>query len=659
MDVRSINKLFPKIVNLEHFPLKVLLNIFEQLDYMDLYNLSEYSARFEGIAKIILNDRYSREYFVVDDTKHKRKTYISFFDRFGNEIKAINAKNIKMNEPYPGYLQETPWITRLLDRTKNLEKLMLQKLYVEFLFWHVNENLTHLTFCDCYIQPHDGLPKFRNLKKLAVIDGALLTFESLTVIVHNNPSLERLILSDSLYNRRTDVNSRYPFNRLMELVAANLNGLKEFGYVPRSRHLFHFPQQISTDPPAEHVIDGFFRSIRHLESLALSSNVDVFMDLTELMHRVLVECKSIKHLKLYDIDADDMEMFHIIQSFEKIESLAIACNDFGNEIYVTVEHLPFLRDLDIALRVLEDIDWTFALELLRKCPTLERLTVAGDAGDGKIEMFGTDRFYTQFMDTVQSRNIHLTVKFRDQIIGRISRHEVTWRNKLMRWTGCNENSSNFNLLDLVKEPTNAAAKAEQSNLFDLVIGYLDLNSLYSLSKANDKCAQLVKNYVEQNSQRNGTFVITDEFSSDYTGIFMFAEYVTNLRVNILYENIEDFAYLQYFLEGFDNITNMHIHTETDVTPHLLIASQVRHLIFDGPGFRYYSQLHELSAVCPGLETLELKQRFNGHLDETDKEPLEFQHLKRFTLKYFKDIDHQVENLKTIFKDTKTKLCLNI
>lgn len=55
-DVRSINKQFPKIDNLEHFPLKVLVNIFEQLDDNDLYNLADKSCRFESIAKIVLND---------------------------------------------------------------------------------------------------------------------------------------------------------------------------------------------------------------------------------------------------------------------------------------------------------------------------------------------------------------------------------------------------------------------------------------------------------------------------------------------------------------------------------------------------------------------------------------------------------------------------
>lgn len=90
MDVCTMNKLFPKIDNLEHFPLKVLLNIFTRLNYMDVYNLAEKSARFEKIAKIVLSDRYTHEYFAVDKTNRNKKAIVDFFNRFGGEIKAIN-----------------------------------------------------------------------------------------------------------------------------------------------------------------------------------------------------------------------------------------------------------------------------------------------------------------------------------------------------------------------------------------------------------------------------------------------------------------------------------------------------------------------------------------------------------------------------------------
>lgn len=160
-DVRTINKLFPKIENLEHFPLKVLLNIFEQLDCMDLYNLAEHSYRFESIAKMVLNERYLNEYFIVDEIKHSQDTYIDFFKRFGSVIRAFKAKNIK--EIHLRF----SWIDSLVNRAKNLEKVILERFPIEFVFRHMNKNITHLSLRDCYYQPEPNiLSQFRNLEKI-------------------------------------------------------------------------------------------------------------------------------------------------------------------------------------------------------------------------------------------------------------------------------------------------------------------------------------------------------------------------------------------------------------------------------------------------------------------------------------------------------------
>lgn len=90
--MRSINRLFPKIDHLEYFPLKVLLQILTAIDDIDLLSLTENSNRFENIAKIVSNERYTHKYFQVDAIK--------------SEIE-----------------EEYRWITSLLDRTRKLEKL--------------------------------------------------------------------------------------------------------------------------------------------------------------------------------------------------------------------------------------------------------------------------------------------------------------------------------------------------------------------------------------------------------------------------------------------------------------------------------------------------------------------------------------------------------
>lgn len=109
---------------------------------------------------------------------------------------------------------------------------------------------------------------------------------------------------------------------------------------------------------------------------------------------------------------------------------------------------------------------------------------------------------------------------------------------------------------------------------------------------------------------------------------MFAEYVINLRANILHQDIED---LYYLLEKFYNLNKLYIYTEA--SPHLLIVPRVRHLIFDGSCFKEYSQWYELSSLnCPDLEKFELKRVVLGHFDEKKKESLEFRNLKKIKLK---------------------------
>lgn len=141
--MRSINSSFPKIDNLEYFPERVLLNIFANVDDIGLYNLAEESCRFEKIAKIVLNERYAHEYFKVDETNKKWKTpgetYVSFFRRFGKEIKAIEIKDVLIDK-------ENHWITCMLDETNCLEKLTLDQCRIEYenLLKHASKNITHL-----------------------------------------------------------------------------------------------------------------------------------------------------------------------------------------------------------------------------------------------------------------------------------------------------------------------------------------------------------------------------------------------------------------------------------------------------------------------------------------------------------------------------------
>lgn len=659
-----MNKLFPKIDNLEHFPLKVLMNIFARLDYMDLYNLAEESFRFKNIAKIVLNERYSHEYFIIDETKYEKETYVDFFERFGSEIKAIKVQNENM--PIYDSDYDDDWITSLLGKTKNLEKLTLERLpysYYTKVLQHVNDNITHLILRDLHDNFHPS--RFRNLMKLEIKNTAAFEFDELEEIFHSNPALESLILGDEFTKMRESyLGWEYSFDELVKLIGTYLKQLKELEYTPIISSWFKkMLREDGIVDLSEVDIEKFVGSLKHLESLGLSSDIKYYTDFNELLRRLNSECKSIKHLKLYNIDGYDSELFEIIRSFENIESLALAFARFGDEIEFLVEDLRFLRNLDVTMHS-KGIDWSFVLRLLRKCSTLEKLTVTGDPWVSKMGWFGTKDFYNQFIESMQNRNVQLEVKYEDHTIGFISKDGAIWRNKLIHWVGCDQNSSNIHLLDLAKKPSivTSDANAEQPGPFDLILGYLDLNCLYSFSQTSKMCSQLVKNHVIQHSQKQETLTITNEFCRNpyglggrYGGLEVFADYVTDLKVDIVHENIAD---LKDLLKSFHNLKKLHIYAEVNIRPLDLIVPQVQHLIYDGVRFMELSDLNELSYRCPDLETFELKgPMYIGFGNKGER--LNFRNLKSFTLKYHEALQSHVKDLKKHFKGTNTKLFFRI
>lgn len=58
----------------------------------------------------------------------------------------------------------------------------------------------------------------------------------------------------------------------------------------------------------DHIVDAFVDSLKNLESLDLSSDVDFFTNAIELLHRLALRCKIIKHLKLYKFYRDGNQL---------------------------------------------------------------------------------------------------------------------------------------------------------------------------------------------------------------------------------------------------------------------------------------------------------------------------------------------------------------
>lgn len=102
-DVRTLNSLFPKIDNLEYFPLKVLIQIFTNVGDMDLLRLAENSSRFQRIAKLVLNERYAEKYFTMNSTMYDSlRTYKDFiqiyFQLYGLSCVCPDLETLKLKQ---------------------------------------------------------------------------------------------------------------------------------------------------------------------------------------------------------------------------------------------------------------------------------------------------------------------------------------------------------------------------------------------------------------------------------------------------------------------------------------------------------------------------------------------------------------------------------
>lgn len=231
-------------------------------------------------------------------------------------------------------------------------------------------------------------------------------------------------------------------------------------------------------PTPDSILDQFVTSMKHLKSLFLSLEFPL-TDRYELLCRLGTKCKSIKHLEFHcwGIVPVDKQFFSAIHFFEKIESLTLDLYwyEFDNQSKI----------------------WAFILELLQKCQSLKKLIINTSNEHACVEAFSTARFFSHFIHCIQKRNVNIEVKHRLYFgsiikdIGIITRNKVIWRNKLVHWMGygLSQNSSNVQFMDLAIESTAPNAK-QPRNPFNLILTYLDLNSLQSMSNTNRKCSQL-------------------------------------------------------------------------------------------------------------------------------------------------------------------------
>lgn len=621
---------------MEYFPAKVLHHIFTKLNDIGLLNVAITSVRFHRIAKIVFKEKYTNEYFLFNGEREKqREIYKELFSYFGRyaDLKAIEVKRMRS-------VNEKHWTIQLLHQyTNQLEKLSFE----DCSFTQLNEilsrnvNVEHLALRSVEISFDRGwisLPNYRNLKKLELSDLWIST-ETLTRTFQNNPSLESLTIR---FTRQSTT---------IYCIANYLKQLKELNLLNATQE--HWDE-------SDEWLDMIADSLKHLKSLSL----DIDNDYQILIERLGLVCKNIKHLGLtsrYE-QRYSIGMVGAIRQFDTIESLSLTRSKYNNRIELIVEFLPNLRELQLSMDLPRSN--AFLLELLRKCLSLERITMEFRT-EAEPRFFVNLEFFDEIRKTMRKPNGKIEFKSGQQVIGFVTKQQIVWRNKLLYWIGYDpsQSTSNVNLLDLSK-PLDASGgcQADKRNPFDHILEYLDLGSLYSMSTVNKQCKKLIDGYVDRHAKESGTFIMTDEFLHDdhfQTKLDVFAEHVENLALHSSRSNFND--YLLPIQSSFKNLHKLCIwSTDSFCWAYNGYFSHVRDLVLnvdllesnDGMDPNHFD-LITISEIYSNLETLEIKRKV--YIPSTHG--LKFHNLKTFTYRYVGETQNKI--LEKLFKNSNTKL----
>lgn len=597
--VSMINGLFPKIDNLEYFPTELLLPIFVSVDDVGLLNLFNISYRFEGIAKMAFKQKYANKYFVIDsELDSQREFYMELFSRFGGGIKAIEASGIQK-------INKSHWMTQMLHQyTSQIEKFSFERCTFEQLNDILSQHITDLTLRNCDDTNGAILPSYRNLKKLRLefdYSNDYVEPEILAQTYRSNPALESLTLL--LPEDDDDDDSGNAIHNHLLVVAEHLKHLKELE--------FNYGYETFDWRFSDEALDLIVDSLKHLESLRIFTTTEY----DELMRRLGLKCgKNMKKLVLGGGDPFPNGMsdanIKAIGLFAAVEILELPYDTKSDTIESIVEQLPKLRHLKLPMYGpplnASIISW------LLKCQTIKTITIdlSSKHSMGPINV----QFFNEFVETMQNPNGKIVFTHEKETLGVITKEEIVWQNKRLHWIGYDfrNNSSDLNLLDLANK-----TGEEQQNPFDLMLRYLDLGSLYSLSRASKRSNQLVGSFVARHSHEQGIFTITDEFSNNVNGLATFGEHIINLRLNVT--DTDFIGHLHTLEDHYKNLNKLWIGSFSFgwayrwakrlsklFTEFGTFFPQVRHLVIADAGSEYYCDFCEISRLYPKLETFETK-----------------------------------------------------
>lgn len=638
-----INGLFPKITNLEYFPEYVLMKIFRILDDNSLLSVALSCHRFDIIVQAIVKEKYMNSYFVIPNEigsqqQQQKRAIFNYFGKHINGIEANSLCNIDEHHWLIEMLNEHPHIhlkkLRFIEcHFKNADSILLQYM-----------KITHLTFLKCTADTIIQMPVFRDLTHFEVRDCMDIHDLSYKRIIKHCSQLECLIICN--YNA--------DYREIIPSVNKYLKKLRKLNLANESDTM-NFLQESST------LSQEFLETVNRLDSLGIS----VDSESVPFLKWLRPHCRNITDIELIHINGEMAnEMIAEIRLFNNITTLSLRLDSYQENFEFVLDSFANLRELTIAFRYEVAPNHSLIKTLMRECSGLDRITIdflkryinseiemifpfIYEDNDGQenelepdlmpIEEYNSSKcninveFYAEFFAIMKNKDAKLELKENGKTIALVSKHEVIWRNMLVHWWGYDaiHSRADINLLDLAKtnEPNKTTGLKQP---FDMILDYLDINSLYSLYNASNRARHLVTNYIEKQSIEHKKLIVTDEFDIDYDAIRTFGHYVTNLEVNVLND---DMILRRLIKQCCGNVQKLHLNQKCKYHNayhrYKFVLPQLKHFIYSSANAKTIFNLANLPPSS-NLQSIE----FNSDIFLLDNgfQPNSFCNLKRIKFK---------------------------
>lgn len=522
--------------------------MFRMLDDDSLLCVALTGHRFDTIAQMVFKEKYADQYFVIPNglgskQQHQKRALINYFGKHINGIEANGLFNIDENHFLIEILNAQPDINpkkfRFIEcHFKNADSILTQY-----------SKITHLTFQKCTADTIIQMPVLRDLRHFEVRD--CMDIHDLTYkrIIKHCSQLESLIICN--YNA--------DYREMIPCVNKHLKKLRKLNLANESdtMNVLHESSNLS---------EAFLEIVKRLDSLGISVDADSVPFLKWLRPH----CKNITDIELVHLNGEmDNEMIAEIRLFNNITTLSLRLDAYQENFEFVLRSFSHLRELSIAFRYEMSPSHDLILSLVRECSALEKITIDflkryinseidmifpfnyedDDRDDEQVAELNDEyhptkcninvEFYNAFVEIMKNQHAKLELKENGKTIAMVTKYEVIWRNMLVHWWGYDaiHSRSNINLLDLAKTDQVNGTDANSKQPFEMILDYLDINSLYSLQNVNNKLRQFVTLHVGKQSVQHKKLIITDEFDVNYDAIRTFGHFATNLEVNVLDDDI--------------------------------------------------------------------------------------------------------------------------